>query len=106
MIRIVSLLTTAFVGLGLQIAPLEADIPRSFVSTASGNDANACSWAAPCRQAAAKSDGEIAVLDAGGYGSLTFMKSVSIVNDGVGRTVADNRILGTGTPGLDALAKK
>jgi len=55
----------------------------------SGNDANDCSRTAPCRtfQGAhdkTNPDGEMTVLDPGGYGSLTITKSISIANDGGG----------------------
>src|SRR5947199_6194201 len=74
---------------GLHIDCAQAQLARTVVSAASGNDANDCSRATPCRtfQAAhdkTLSDGEITVLDPGGYGSLTITKSISVVNDGVG----------------------
>ncbi len=57
---------------------------RTFVST-SGNDANACSIAAPCRgfaKAITVTDpgGELVVLDSGGYGFVTVNKNVTIVS--------------------------
>ena len=60
-----------------------ATVQRTFVST-SGDDANACSIAAPCRSFAAaiaktNTDGEVIVQDSAGYGPLTITKSVSIV---------------------------
>ena len=56
---------------------------RTFVAT-SGNDAHPCSLAAPCRTFAAamaqtNANGEIVVLDAGGYGPVTITQSVSII---------------------------
>ena len=56
---------------------------RTFVSTA-GNDANACSLAAPCRSFGAAiaqtlANGEIVVLDSGGYGPVVINKSVDII---------------------------
>ena len=59
------------------------------VSAASGNDANSCHCTTPCRtfqraHAQTLSDGQITVLDAGGYGPVTITKSISIVNDGGG----------------------
>jgi hypothetical protein len=70
-------------------APAQALLSRTFVSAASGNDANNCDRLTPCRtfQAAhdkTNPDGEIMVLDPGGYGAVTITKSISIVNDGVG----------------------
>ena len=55
---------------------------RTFVSS-SGVDTNACSLAAPCRSFAAATshtdvDGEIVVLDSGGYGSVTIDRSLAI----------------------------
>ncbi len=57
---------------------------RTFVST-SGNDANSCTLAAPCRgftRAITVTDpgGELVVLDSGGYGSVTVNKNVSILS--------------------------
>ena len=74
---------------GLHIDCAQAQLARTVVSAASGNDANDCSRATPCRtfQTAhdkTLSDGEVTVLDPGGYGGLTITKSISIVNDGVG----------------------
>src|SRR6266581_1130287 len=57
---------------------------RTFVSAATGNDANPCTRAAPCRNFAAAiaqtaSGGEVIVLDSGGYGTVTITQAVSIV---------------------------
>src|SRR5512144_3239990 len=81
-------IATVFV-LGLHAAPAQAQLSRTFVSAAIGNDANNCDRPTPCRtfQGAhnkTNPDGEITVLDPGGYGGLTITKSISIVNDGVG----------------------
>jgi len=59
------------------------------VSAASGNDANDCNRLTPCRTFQRAHDqtfdqGEITVLDPGGYGAVTITKSIAIVNDGVG----------------------
>ena len=59
---------------------------RTFVSTA-GSDANTvanCSLVSPCRSFSSaltvtQSDGEIVVLDSGGYGRVTIDKSVAII---------------------------
>ena len=82
---------TAFaVGLALastlSTAPAQAQATRTFVSP-TGNDAAACSLAAPCRTFAAAyaltiAGGEIAVLGTAGYGTLTINKAISIVNGG------------------------
>jgi hypothetical protein len=70
-------------------AQAAAQSSRTFVSAAVGNDGNDCSRATPCRtfQGAhdkTNPDGEVTVLDPGGYGSVNLTKSISIVNDGVG----------------------
>jgi hypothetical protein len=57
---------------------------RTFVS-GTGNDANRCSLAAPCRSfagaiAQTSPGGEVAVLDTAGYGAVAITKAVSIVN--------------------------
>ena len=63
-------------------------IIRSFVS-AGGNDANGCTRPAPCRTLSAAlaktaAGGTISIVDAGGYGTVTIDKAISIVNDGAG----------------------
>jgi len=60
----------------------QATATRTFVSVG-GSDANACSVAAPCRTfaraaAATSSNGEIVVLDSGGYGPVTITQSLAI----------------------------
>src|SRR5512147_662560 len=88
--------------LGLHVAPVQAQLSRTFVLAAIGNDANNCDRPTPCRtfQAAhnkTNSDGEITVLDPGGYGGLTITKSISIVNDGVGEA---SILVSGGTTGI------
>jgi hypothetical protein len=83
------LFVAPLIALALPAAPAQAQLSRTFVSAASGNDANNCDRPTPCRtfQGAhdkTNPDGEITVLDAGGYGAVTITKSISIVNDGVG----------------------
>ena len=62
---------------------------RTFVSAANGNDANACSRSLPCRSFAAAvlvtdPDGEVIVLDSGGYGVVTITQPASLIApDGV-----------------------
>ena len=75
--------------LACQATAAHAQLTRTFVSAAVGNDANDCSQATPCRSFQGAHDktspnGEITVLDPGGYGAVTIAKSISIVNDGVG----------------------
>jgi hypothetical protein len=87
------LATSAIVGLALALAlpaaPAEAQLARTCVSAASGNDANDCNRLTPCRTFQVAHDktlaaGEITVLDPGGYGAVTITKGISIINDGVG----------------------
>src|SRR5262249_3704435 len=82
--------------LGLPVSA-QAQLSRTFVSAALGNDANDCDRATPCRTFQAAHDktnngGEVAVVDPGGYGAMTITKTISIVNDGVGEA----GILGSG----------
>jgi hypothetical protein len=74
--------------LGLPPAPAQAQLARTFVSSV-GNDANDCGRLTPCRTFQRAHDntlanGEITVLDPGGYGAVTITKTISIINDGVG----------------------
>jgi len=64
----------------------QAQLARTFVSAATGNDANDCNRPTPCRTFQRAHDatfdqGEIAVLDTGGYGAVTISKSISIVSE-------------------------
>src|SRR5207245_7143697 len=57
---------------------------RTFVSAATGNDANPCTRTAPCRNFAAaiaqtSPGGEVIVLDSGGYGTFTIAQAISII---------------------------
>ena len=75
--------------LPLMSVTAHAQLARTFVSAAGGNDANDCNRLTPCRtfQAAHNqtlANGEITVLDPGGYGAVTITKTLSIINDGVG----------------------
>jgi hypothetical protein len=84
------LFLATLLAVGLPVGLAQAQSARTFVSAARGDDLNTCaSVATPCRtfQAAHNktlSDGEVTVLDPGGYGGLVITKSISIVNDGVG----------------------
>jgi len=73
--------------LGVLVAGLSAlgahAAPRAFVAS-TGNDANPCTLAQPCRGftaaiAAADAGGEVVVLDSAGYGPVTIGKSIAIV---------------------------
>jgi hypothetical protein len=90
MTSITSFLTmlATLVAIGFHPAPVHAQSARTFVSSL-GNDANDCTRFAPCRTFQQAHDntlaaGEITVLDPGGYGALTIIKAISIINDGVG----------------------
>src|SRR5262249_57260493 len=90
MIRLTSSLAViALSGACFAAAPAQAQLSRTFVSAATGNDGNNCDRPTPCRSLQGahdktNSDGEITVLDPGGYGGVVITKSISIVNDGVG----------------------
>ena len=82
-------LALAVLASGLVAGPAHAQLARTFVSAASGNDVNDCNRLTPCRTFQVAHDntltsGEITVLDPGGYGAVTITKSISIINDGVG----------------------
>src|SRR5262249_31392819 len=75
--------------LALSSLPAKAQLAHTFVSAASGNDANNCDRPTPCRTFQRAHDntlaaGEITVLDPGGYGAITISRAISITNDGVG----------------------
>src|SRR5262249_42105570 len=75
-------------GLPLDASVAHAQLARPCVSAA-GSDSNDCTRLTPCRTFQRAHDntlanGEITVLDPGGYGAVTITKSISIINDGVG----------------------
>ena len=79
----------ALVGLCLPTMPARAQLARTFVSAAGGDDGNDCSRTTPCRTFQGAHDktidqGEIIVLGPGGYGPVLITKSISIINDGTG----------------------
>jgi hypothetical protein len=64
-------------------SPMNAQAQRTFVSAATGNDANPCTRALPCRGfgaaiAATATDGEVIVLDSGGYGPVSISQAVTL----------------------------
>jgi hypothetical protein len=64
----------------------QGQLARSFVSAAIGSDANDCNRTTPCRTFQRAHDntfdqGEVTVLDTGGYGAVTITKSISIVSE-------------------------
>jgi hypothetical protein len=90
MIRITpSLFLAILLGLCVHVASARAQYVQTCVSAARGDDGNTCHCSQPCRTFQRAHDqtidqGQITVLDAGGYGRLTITKSISIVNDQVG----------------------
>ncbi len=90
MIRITpSLFLAILLGLCLHVASAQAQYVHTCVSAARGDDANTCHCTQPCRSFQRAHDqtidqGQITVLDPGGYGMVTITKSISIVNDEVG----------------------
>jgi len=87
----------------LAVAPAQALLSRTCVSAAKGNDANAansCDCSTPCRSFQVAHDntadqGELTVVDPGGYGALMINKSISVMNDGAGE--ASMLVSGGGT---------
>jgi hypothetical protein len=76
-----------------------AQATRTWVSGV-GDDANPCSRTAPCKTFAGAisktaAEGEISVLDPGGYGAVTITKSISIISDG-----SEGSVLACGTNGI------
>lgn len=79
--------------------PAHAQAVRTWVSGV-GDDANPCSRTAPCKTFAGAisktaAEGEISVLDPGGFGAVTITKSMSLVADG-----SEGSILHSGTNGI------
>ncbi len=94
-----SLLLAVLLAFCLHVAAAQAQYVRTCVS-ANGNDANTCHCSQPCRtfQRAHDQtlpDGELTVLDPGGYGPVTITKGISIVNDGVGEASIAVSVAGT-----------
>jgi hypothetical protein len=85
-----SLLGAIFGGIlviGLNAAPAHAQATRTWVSGV-GDDANPCSRTAPCKTFAGAisktaAQGEINVLDPGGFGAVTITKSITIRSDSI-----------------------
>ncbi len=98
--------------LGLALAPAAFAAQRTFVST-SGSDSNACSLAAPCRSfatALVQTDvnGEIIVLDSGGYGTVTVNKAVKIQSPAgvyAGLSVASGTGITVNAPGATVVLR-
>ena len=80
--RKLALLSAAAACLVLGATPAAAQATRTWVSGV-GDDANPCSRTAPCKTFAGAisktaTNGEISVLDPGGFGAITITKSISI----------------------------
>jgi hypothetical protein len=71
------------VSLGSLPMAVSASAQRTFVAT-TGSDANSCALTAPCRSFGAaitktNANGEVVVLDSGGYGPVTISQSISLI---------------------------
>jgi hypothetical protein len=96
--RIIKFLSTAALVVGFSTIA-HAQATRTWVSGV-GDDANPCSRTAPCKTFAGAisktaTNGEISVLDPGGFGAVTITKAITINGDG---TLAG--ILSAGTNGI------
>lgn len=83
----------------LPVTPAAAQATRTWVSGV-GDDVNPCSRTAPCKTfagAISKTavNGEINIIDAGAFGTVTITKSISIVAEGF-----EAGVLGTGANGI------
>ena len=82
MLHRVLALTFTLAMTALAAADAAATAQRTFVAS-TGNDANPCSLAQPCRGFARAfrqaSPGEVIVLDSAGYGLVTITQSVSLI---------------------------
>ena len=88
-----SVLVIVLLGL-LHAVPAQAQPIRVFVAL-TGNDANPCTFASPCKSVQHAHDvvaagGEVRMLDPGSYGLLTITKAISILGDGHGGIAAQS----------------
>jgi hypothetical protein len=79
----------------LFVSAVQAQATRTWVSGI-GDDQNACSRTQPCRTfagaiAKTSTGGEINALDAGGFGTVTITKSITIDGTGVPSTILANQ---------------
>src|SRR3954471_2626024 len=84
--KTITALLVALAGSLLAISPAYAQATRTWVLGV-GDDANPCARTAPCKTFAGAisktaANGEINVLDPGGYGAVTITKAISIIADG------------------------
>ena len=75
--------------------PAEGQAVRTWISGV-GDDVNPCSRTAPCKTFAgaiskAQKNGEISVLDPGGFGMVTITKSVTLDGTGVTGSILASR---------------
>lgn len=97
MSKFITRLVAAFAVLfTLSATPAMAQATRTWISGV-GDDANPCSRTAPCKTFAGAisktaANGEINVLDSGGFGGVTITKSITLRNDGA---VAGMLVAGT-----------
>ncbi len=95
------MMLAALVGAGLlamTASPAAAQATRTWVSGV-GDDANPCSRTAPCKTFAGAytktaAAGEINCIDPGGFGTLTILKSITIICDNVEAGIAANQTYG------------
>ncbi|MBS1787994.1 MAG: right-handed parallel beta-helix repeat-containing protein [Acidobacteria bacterium] len=98
-LKLVSSLFALFVAMLVCSSQAQAQATRTWVSGV-GDDANPCSRTAPCKTFAGAisktaANGEISVLDPGGYGAVTITKSITI--NGYGQIAG---VLAAGTNGV------
>jgi hypothetical protein len=94
MTRVGALFSLLMIAVALSAGATQAQPIRTFVAQ-TGNDANPCTFASPCKSVQHAHDivapgGEVRMLDPGSYGLLTINKSISILGDGHGGIAAQN----------------
>jgi hypothetical protein len=99
MLRTLKIILAAVALLAIGQVEGHAQATRTWVSGV-GDDANPCSRTAPCKTfsgaiSKTASNGEISVLDPGGYGGVMITKSINIVAEGT-----EGSILACGTNGI------
>src|SRR5215510_5190846 len=97
--RLLAILLGIMLAFMLAAAPAQAQATRTWVSGV-GDDVNPCSRTAPCKTfagAISKTavNGEINVLDPGGFGAVTITKSIRIISDHI-----EAGVLVSGTNGI------
>src|SRR5258708_5278537 len=97
--RLPLIMCGAILALAFQALPAQAQATRTWVSGV-GADVNPCSRPAPCKPFAGAisktaANGEINVLDPGGFGGVTITKSITIRSDHI-----EAGVLVSGTQGI------